>query len=124
MQNARVLSAGYALCFVCATFTLLQLFGIKMPTLKALASAWFPLTAIAQNSTIDLSWHAPNKTWINNLGQVLNSSGTHGFNFDGSALPANVPYGAYNWCNMYVSPTQCRRFFGEQTHAIQLFDLY
>ncbi|KAL5427907.1 hypothetical protein PMIN04_001109 [Paraphaeosphaeria minitans] len=102
MQNTSFFSAGYALCFVCATFTLSKLLGIEMRTPRALdlASAWLPLIAVAQNSTIDPSWHPPKKTWINDLGQVLNSTGTHGFYFNGSALPASSSYGTYNWCNM------------------------
>ncbi|KAL5448156.1 hypothetical protein PMIN07_012617 [Paraphaeosphaeria minitans] len=102
MQNTSFFSAGYALCFVCATFTLSKLLGIEMRTPRALdlASAWLPLIAVAQNSTIDPSWHPPEKTWINDLGQVLNSTGTHGFYFNGSALPASSSYGTYNWCNM------------------------
>jgi hypothetical protein len=55
---------------------------------------------IAQNSTVDLSWHAPKKSWINDLSQVLNGTGTHGFIFNSSVLPSGVPYGSYNWCNM------------------------
>ncbi|KAF2643498.1 histidine acid phosphatase-like protein [Massarina eburnea CBS 473.64] len=50
--------------------------------------------------TVDLGWHAPNKTWINNLSQVLNESGTHGFFYNGSTLPEGTKYGIYNWCNM------------------------
>ncbi|KAL1612683.1 hypothetical protein SLS60_000912 [Paraconiothyrium brasiliense] len=53
-----------------------------------------------ENSTIDLSWHPPRKTWINDLDHILNGTGTHGFYFNGSALPSTVPYGSYNWCNM------------------------
>jgi hypothetical protein len=99
MQNSRLVSY-LALCFVCTTFTLSQLFGIDMGNPKALAAAWLPLMAVAQNSSIDLSWHPPNKTWINDLDQVLNSTGTHGFHFNGSKLPFNSSYGTYNWCNM------------------------
>ena len=98
MQNARILSA-YALGLVCATFTLSQLFDLKMRAPNILASAWLP-AAVAQNRTIDLSWHAPKKTWINDLSRVLNDAGTNGFHFNGSALPDGVPYGTYNWCNM------------------------
>lgn len=54
----------------------------------------------ASNGEVDLSWHAPKKSWINDLGEVLNGTGTHGFVFGGSELPAGVKYGTYNWCNM------------------------
>ena len=64
----------------------------------SLASLLAPV--IAQNSTIDLSWHVPKKSWINDLSHVINGAGTHGFIFNSSILPAGVPYGSYNWCNM------------------------
>jgi hypothetical membrane protein len=55
----------------------------------------------AQNvSEVDLGWYAPKKSWINDLGQVLNGTGTNGFLFNGSQLPVGVQYGTYNWCNM------------------------
>ncbi|KAF1974416.1 histidine acid phosphatase-like protein [Bimuria novae-zelandiae CBS 107.79] len=69
-----------------------------MRSLKTLATTWLPLAG--QNGTRDVSWYAPNKTWINDLKQVLNGTGTYGFNFNGSVLPSGVAYGAYNWCNM------------------------
>jgi acid phosphatase len=58
-------------------------------------------TAAAQNaSKVDLGWYAPKKSWVNDLDQVLNSTGTNGFVFNSSQLPAGVEYGTYNWCNM------------------------
>ncbi|CAO2657274.1 Nn.00g034000.m01.CDS01 [Neocucurbitaria sp. VM-36] len=57
-------------------------------------------TVVAKNDTVDLSWHAPKKSWVNDLGQVLNGTGTNGFVFSGSQLPKGVKYGTYNWCNM------------------------
>lgn len=40
------------------------------------------------------------KSWVNNLGQILNGTETNGFIFNSSQLPAGVEYGTYNWCNM------------------------
>ncbi|KAF2823462.1 cytochrome P450 [Ophiobolus disseminans] len=61
----------------------------------------------AQNATVDLKWYAPKKSWINDLGQVMNSTGTNGFLFNSSQLPAGIPYGTYNWCNMpHVRPQE------------------
>ncbi|KAF2254941.1 histidine acid phosphatase-like protein [Trematosphaeria pertusa] len=54
----------------------------------------------AQINTPNLSWHAPRKTWINDLSEVINGTGTHGFIFNSSQLPPGTPYSAYNWCNM------------------------
>jgi len=50
----------------------------------------------ASNKTIDLSWHAPVKSNINNLPTVINGTGIYGFVFNSSQAPLNT----YNWCNM------------------------
>ena len=55
---------------------------------------------LAVFGAVDLTWHAPNATWINNLSSVMNSTGTNGFVFSSSELPTGVKYGTYNWCNM------------------------
>ena len=90
----------YTLCFICTSFTLFCALDFMMPSLKHVVPLlWIPL-ATAQNSTIDLGWHAPKKSWINDLGQVLNGTGTNGFVFNSPQLPAGSPYGTYNWCNM------------------------
>ncbi|GAB7356912.1 hypothetical protein MBLNU459_g7766t1 [Dothideomycetes sp. NU459] len=52
------------------------------------------------NGTVDLSWHAPISSSINNLSFVINGSGIDGFIFNSSTLPPGVPYGTYDWCNM------------------------
>ncbi|KAI0121296.1 histidine phosphatase superfamily [Xylariales sp. AK1849] len=61
--------------------------------------------------TVDLAWHAPAQTDINNLTKALNSKGIYGFIFDSSDTP-DSEYGVYNWCNMphvrkseYVKPS-------------------
>ena len=61
-----------------------------------------------KTSTINLSWHAPNSTNINDLHSVINGTGTNGFVFNSSQLPAGFEYAAtYNWCNMpHVRPTE------------------
>lgn len=100
----------YILCLICIAFTLLYILDLNMPYVKSVASlAWIHL-ATAQNSNIDLGWHAPRKSWINDLGQVLNGTGTNGFGFNGSQLPTGTPYGTYNWCNMpHVRPQEYER---------------
>ena len=56
----------------------------------------------ASNTTIDLSWHPPVKSEIDNLGTVINGTGIYGFIFNSSQGPLNT----YNWCNMpHVNPT-------------------
>ena len=60
---------------------------------------------------VDLGWHAPNATNINNLGAVVNGTGVDGFIFNTSTTPSTSAYSTYNWCNMphvrrqeYVKP--------------------
>jgi hypothetical protein len=100
MDHAR-LSALYIFGFSCTAFILVQVFGWDFNTnMRSVIPLVFSATVVAQNATVDLNWHAPNKTWINNLSQVLNGTGTNGFVFNSSQLPAGTKYGTYNWCNM------------------------
>ena len=50
-------------------------------------------------TTVDLRWHAPNATSINNLTQVMAGSDIYGWVYNNSQVPADE-YGIYNWCNM------------------------
>ncbi|OHF02449.1 hypothetical protein CORC01_02144 [Colletotrichum orchidophilum] len=61
---------------------------------------------------VDLSWHAPSQTEVNNLTAVINGKGVWGFIYDTSETPDDR-YGQYNWCNMphvrkteYVKPSE------------------
>ncbi len=49
--------------------------------------------------SVDLGWHAPSQTSLNNLSAVLNSHGVYGFIYNSSDTP-DAQYGTYNWCNM------------------------
>jgi 2-phosphoxylose phosphatase len=51
-------------------------------------------------TSVDLTWHAPNATDINNLAFVVNGTGIDGFIFNSSITPATTSYSTYNWCNM------------------------
>jgi acid phosphatase len=57
-------------------------------------------------ASVDLAWHAPNSSAINNLTAVVNGTGVYGFIFNSSATPKGVPYSTYNWCNMPHVRTQ------------------
>jgi len=60
-------------------------------------------------STVDLSWHAPNATGINNLTEVIGGEGVYGFIYNSSHTPASQ-YGVYNWCNMpHVRATEYKK---------------
>lgn len=50
-------------------------------------------------ATVDLGWHAPNATAINDLTQVVSGQGVYGFIYNNSNVPVG-DYGTYNWCNM------------------------
>ncbi|KAG8164513.1 hypothetical protein KVR01_006431 [Diaporthe batatas] len=52
-------------------------------------------------AAVDLSWHPPAQTLINNLTHVVSNSttGVYGFIYDSSHTPDEA-YGTYNWCNM------------------------
>ncbi|KIW15986.1 hypothetical protein PV08_06037 [Exophiala spinifera] len=53
-----------------------------------------------QNGSVDLGWHAPNETHVNNLDFVVNGTGANGFIYNTSVTPATAGYSTYNWCNM------------------------
>jgi hypothetical protein len=93
------LIALFVSVLLCTAFTLVQLSGWEIDMRPAIPIV-FGSAVVAQNATVDLKWHAPKKSWINDLGQVLNGTGTNGFVFNSSQLPVGAPYETYNWCNM------------------------
>ncbi|KAK2061832.1 histidine acid phosphatase [Colletotrichum caudatum] len=65
----------------------------------------------AAGGGVDVSWHAPAKSDVNNLAAVISGEGVWGFIYDTSDTPDDK-YGQYNWCNMphvrkteYVRPS-------------------
>lgn len=99
MHHVR-LAALYTLVLLCTAYTLFQSLSPNMIIVRSSLPLLWTGFVIAQNATVDLKWHAPNKSWINDLGQVVNGTGTNGFVFNSSQLPVGTPYGTYNWCNM------------------------
>lgn len=75
---------------------ILDLFLVGSTLSKGIAAQCAP----ANNSQIDLSWHAPNATHVNDLKSVINGTGIYGFIFNSSVTPATSGYNTYNWCNM------------------------
>lgn len=70
---------------------ILPLFGMAIASSEAQST-----NGTATN--VSLSWHAPNTSQINNLGNVINGIGVYGFAFNGSqAASSNMYYGGYNW---------------------------
>jgi hypothetical protein len=92
---------SFIIVLIATSFTLFQVldWAMRPKTFLSFALPWVSLAA-TQNTTVDLKWHAPKKTWINNLDAILKDNGTHDFYFNGSTLPAGTKYGVYNWCNM------------------------
>jgi hypothetical protein len=98
MHHVRLMTLSILALF-CTAFTLFQSYAWNID-MRPIIPLGFGSIAAAQNATIDLKWHAPRKSWINDLGQVINATGTNGFVFNSSQTPAGTPYGTYNWCNM------------------------
>lgn len=104
-MHHAVLYALSVLVLTCTAYTLVHLLSpgsIDMASRNyiTLMLASIATTASAKEVKVDLGWYPPKKTWINDINQVLNGTGTNGFVFNSSQLPANVEYGTYNWCNM------------------------
>ena len=90
---------------VCAISCLYLLFLAKMHISRysaalSIASLGSASAECGSTAPVDLSWHAPKSTIINNLTAVVNGTGIYGYIFDSSITPASVPYSTYNWCNM------------------------
>ncbi|KAI1361392.1 histidine acid phosphatase [Xylaria arbuscula] len=79
-------------------------------------SWWLSLAAVLGSSAgvavdvdVDLNWHPPRNTSINDLGTALHGTGVYGFIFDSSYTP-DERYGTYNWCNMpHVRKSEYKR---------------
>ena len=91
-----------------AITTLLAAMYLTKHSALLLASA--PLLAPAAGE-LDVGWHAPSKSQVNDLDSALDSEGVYGFIFNSSETPDEV-YGTYNYCNMpharkteYVTPS-------------------
>ena len=89
------------------TFCALILFPLFVVKLTMFSSTYLlPLLGLfhVANSSppkVDLSWHPPKKTQINDLNAVINGTGVFGgYIFNSSQDPSGVSYGTYNWCNM------------------------
>lgn len=109
MHHGRVVLVS-VFYLTCTAFTLFRVLDLSMPSIKNATPLLWVSLASAQNASLDLGWYSAKKSWINDLGKVLNGTGTNGFVFNGSQLPAGTPYGTYNWCNMpHVRPQEYPR---------------
>lgn len=56
--------------------------------------------SLSANASVDLTWYPPISSDISNLSSAINGTGTYGFIFNSSTLPAGVPYG-----EMFLRPS-------------------
>lgn len=89
---------SYATTALITLLVLSKMLSVLMPTAQVavLAASVGSLNA----SSIEKNYHAPGKSALNDLDSVLAGSGIHGFIFNTSQTPSNLPYSTYNWCNM------------------------
>ncbi|KAK5635055.1 hypothetical protein RRF57_010767 [Xylaria bambusicola] len=73
-------------------------------------SWWLGLSTLtAAGAAVDLNWHSPRNTSVNDLTTALHGSGIYGFIFNSSHTPDDQ-YGTYNWCNMpHVRKSEYKR---------------
>ncbi|KAI0189874.1 histidine acid phosphatase [Astrocystis sublimbata] len=86
---------------------------------RVLIPAAAVITALTlATAAVDLNWHPPSQTSINNLTTALHGDGIYGFIFDSSHTPDDV-YGTYNWCHMpHVRKTEYVRPEGDEFELV------
>ncbi|KAI9149144.1 Chitinase [Paramyrothecium foliicola] len=99
---AKPIAAKSFVVFGLSVASCALLFGTMSPSWKFPAAALAIFShvrpgAVAQ--AVDIDWHAPAKTDINDLDKVLSAKGVYGWIYDSSETPDDK-YGTYNWCNM------------------------
>lgn len=76
---------------------ILPLFGLAIASSEAQST-------YGVSTNVSLSWHAPNASRINKLGNVINGTDVYGFAFNGSYIPSgNTYYGGYNWYSLHIT---------------------
>ncbi|KAK4942617.1 hypothetical protein LTR28_008645 [Elasticomyces elasticus] len=107
LEYRRALPAVLAALTVAIYISVVMRFSpSKNPLFASLPLAGI-LAHAAGTSSVDLNWYPPVVSFINDLATVINGTGVNGFVFNSSVLPAGVPYGTYNWCNMpHVRPQE------------------
>lgn len=83
----------------------------RISFMAAMAASWAGNTVADADAAVavDLSWHAPSSTALNDLSQVLSGTGVYGFIYNSSTTP-DKQYGTYNWCNMpHVRATEYKK---------------
>ena len=95
----RLFGIGFAVSSLCLFFLAKMLISYYSAALS-LASLGIVSAQCSTTASVDLSWHPPNSTAVNNLTSVVNGTGIYGYIFTSSATPASIPYSTYNWCDM------------------------
>lgn len=79
------------------------------PSSSFIAAIAASLARHGEATSVDLSWHAPSVSAINNLTQVISGEGVYGWVYNSSVVAADQ-YGVYNWCNMpHVRSTEYKK---------------
>lgn len=74
---------------------------VSVAALAQNAAAQSSIPDSSLSGSIDAKWHAPDLDyWDTDLDAVINATGTYGYIFNTSALPEELKYGSYNYCNM------------------------
>ena len=96
---------SFLLMFLVACLLLVVLFemrpssylmALSVASVHTVASTCKPTSGVS----VDITWHAPKSTAINNESSLTSGTGVYGFVFNSSVTPAGVAYDTYNWCNM------------------------
>jgi hypothetical protein len=92
MHNVRVLNfATYTYILAVVLYIFIQYLFTRYPRFKVSAMT---------TSGVSLNWFPPAQSWVTDLATIVNGSGTYGYSFGGSQIPAGGKYGDYVYCNM------------------------
>lgn len=81
---------------------IIELLSDQVGMMRATTATFFAVVLVGQgqgHAQVDLSWHKPNASVINDLKGVIDGEGVWGYIYNTSVTP-DEKYGVYNWCNM------------------------
>ena len=108
-KNLAITRSGYwsiRIIIVTGLILVCWVLAIELPTMRSQPGGSLMALVAASSvnvskaaSLVDINWHAPNSTVINDLSQVMAGSGVFGFVYNSSTV-AKESYETDNWCNM------------------------
>jgi len=86
---------------ICGILLNFELLSYRTGIMRAATTATFLAGVLLSqaHAQVDLSWHKPNASVINDLEGVIDGQGVWGYIYNTSVTPEEK-YGGYNWCNM------------------------